>query len=671
MNELTKDFEQNWQNFIEKEVETITQNNLFPISYVDVNEKECIRTLDDFKSDITRLHNEKFTIAVCGAVKAGKSTFLNSLLFGKEVLPAFSTPMTAKLNFIEYSPYKNHFEVNFYSQEEWKRLLETLDEDNLNQLYDRIGLCQMQFGVSENDYIGKSSETLEDLDMLEEYVSDPKAGKGKYTPFVKDVHIRINNPQIEKLCIVDTPGLNDPNTINSDETVKWIRNAHAVIFLLRPKGYEASDKEFVDKNLITTRPENRLWIINKIDDLGDMKKLDSVKSYMRELGRSEEFKEKNLFGEQEKICGYSALICMLNKMQENNEELNEEQEEILDYLPNDFNPDPDNVPGAVSARLYENIGEKRIAAGVSMVEDVYAKKLEWANQKFEDAIRNIKNNEADETTLREQIKKINEVAKNLQSKLEKFQLDFNRSSKRSIGEYLKGPTENKINSIRRSIEGEIDRSTSPEARKRISFSFHNKLRSLFDEYRGDFVAFFEECQIELNKPLSEICKDVKKEFERADIDNTDIDFSPLENIANKPFKIKECVYEMEKQLEECLPGNFFTKLFSREKTQKEECKDVLWDLHEKTLVLLDENIQEFHNNVITTVKAGFDKFSDKIKTSCLEKEKNIGLEPEELKKNKRIFEQQKNEAEKTLQLLTQLKSNYENKLPLQLRSKKL
>ena len=58
---------------------------------------------------------------------------------------------------------------------------------------------------------------------------------------------------------------------------------------------------------------------------------------------------------------------MLNRRQENDEELNDEQEEVLDLMPDDFDPDPDNVPGAVSARLYENIGEKRIAAGVAMV----------------------------------------------------------------------------------------------------------------------------------------------------------------------------------------------------------------------------------------------------------------------------------------------------------------
>ena len=43
-------------------------------------------------------------IGVVGQVKAGKSSFLNSLLFdGESVLPKASTPMTAGLTVLEYT----------------------------------------------------------------------------------------------------------------------------------------------------------------------------------------------------------------------------------------------------------------------------------------------------------------------------------------------------------------------------------------------------------------------------------------------------------------------------------------------------------------------------------------------------------------------------------------
>ena len=51
-----------------------------------------------------------------GQVKAGKSTFLNTLLFdGKEVLPKAPTPKTATLTIMEYSD-KNIIQIEYYSK---------------------------------------------------------------------------------------------------------------------------------------------------------------------------------------------------------------------------------------------------------------------------------------------------------------------------------------------------------------------------------------------------------------------------------------------------------------------------------------------------------------------------------------------------------------------------
>ena len=71
--------------------------------------------------DFENCANEPFTIAVCGQVKAGKSTLLNSLIFGDEVLPSFITPETAKLAFIRYTDEPNsYFKVYWYDDNEWQ-----------------------------------------------------------------------------------------------------------------------------------------------------------------------------------------------------------------------------------------------------------------------------------------------------------------------------------------------------------------------------------------------------------------------------------------------------------------------------------------------------------------------------------------------------------------------
>ena len=64
----------------------------------------------------------KLNIAVVGRVKAGKSTFLNTVIFnGKHILPEAFTPKTATLTKIEYAE-SNSLEVEYYSPDEWQEL---------------------------------------------------------------------------------------------------------------------------------------------------------------------------------------------------------------------------------------------------------------------------------------------------------------------------------------------------------------------------------------------------------------------------------------------------------------------------------------------------------------------------------------------------------------------
>lgn len=51
---------------------------------------------------LSKIKEDVLTIGVIGQMKCGKSTFLNSFLFGRPFLPAATTPMTAALSVITY-----------------------------------------------------------------------------------------------------------------------------------------------------------------------------------------------------------------------------------------------------------------------------------------------------------------------------------------------------------------------------------------------------------------------------------------------------------------------------------------------------------------------------------------------------------------------------------------
>ena len=109
-----------------KELQSINYNEVKKFS------DEISTKFKEFKEGGESLINEGkiLKIGVVGQVKAGKSSFLNSLMFnGENVLPKASTPMTAGLTILEYGE-SNFFEVEYYDEKEWNEFVE-LDKQYL------------------------------------------------------------------------------------------------------------------------------------------------------------------------------------------------------------------------------------------------------------------------------------------------------------------------------------------------------------------------------------------------------------------------------------------------------------------------------------------------------------------------------------------------------------
>ena len=73
---------------------------------------------------LAQQESRKLSIGIVGAVKAGKSSFLNACVFdGDEYLPKAATPMTAALTKISYSETPKAY-IHFYSKEDWRDISE-------------------------------------------------------------------------------------------------------------------------------------------------------------------------------------------------------------------------------------------------------------------------------------------------------------------------------------------------------------------------------------------------------------------------------------------------------------------------------------------------------------------------------------------------------------------
>lgn len=416
---------------VDEAIGRIVQSGILPVGD---ESKGTLLTVEGLKDQIAKLKNAEYTIAVCGGVKAGKSTLLNSLIFGDSVLPVFDTPMTAKLTFIRHAQGNPRFEVEFYDREEWAEIEEEYQGEKRHELGRRLEKCAEK-GIAKGAFISsprRENHVGKDLKDLPEYISDVMSGLGKYTPFVKSVAIYIDHPSLENLQIVDTPGLNDSNTINSAETTKWVREAHAVIYVLEARGASQPDVEFFKTYFPSTAVKSRLFVQNKIDtDTG----YESAKAAIRQYGMLEQYKALGLFGTEETICSYSGLAVLIQKKMQHGKELLPGEKHAVEKRALDLYPgDPDGLEGKLAETLFSGEGAARIETASGWLMQVYAAALAACEQNIASCENQLPDCERSEAELAAEIDKYEKYKCKLEQIAENAKEEFDNELQKKIGQ---------------------------------------------------------------------------------------------------------------------------------------------------------------------------------------------------------------------------------------------
>lgn len=208
-------------------------------------------------------------IGIVGQVKAGKSSFLNALLFeGKDVLPKAATPMTAALTVVKHGK-EFSAKVDCYAQEDWeliekkaeayvsayqnlqkqhaearskKTLLSMLQGTTLPSLeslnshpgkpaQELIKLAQTQ-GIIPSEYYGRTIKLeANSLSELNQEIMNYVGANGKFTPIVKSSTLTLNIKELEGIELVDTPGINDPIISRGEATLQYLGMCDAIFML--------------------------------------------------------------------------------------------------------------------------------------------------------------------------------------------------------------------------------------------------------------------------------------------------------------------------------------------------------------------------------------------------------------------------------------------------------
>ncbi|HBN7595415.1 TPA: dynamin family protein [Pseudomonas aeruginosa] len=244
--------------------------------------------------------NRLMNIGIVGRVKAGKSSLLNALVFdGEPILPKAATPMTAALTTITWGEVFQA-KVEFYgpddinsirfkaSQFETRlaaRKLECLDElvkrrgsqtsgapidmQQLTLMAEKRALSELQreeglFAAHDQfqrmEKSGLDASTLKAHSEIQastpqdlaERLHDYVGANGRFMPFTKTVHVAMPLEALRDICIIDTPGMNDPVQSREERTVELLKICD-VVFIVSPAGQFLNEQDLEVMGRITQK----------------------------------------------------------------------------------------------------------------------------------------------------------------------------------------------------------------------------------------------------------------------------------------------------------------------------------------------------------------------------------------------------------------------------------
>lgn len=221
-----------------------------------IDEAYCKRFYKSFEDQSLR-------IGVVGQMKAGKSSLVNAVVFGRNILPTGMEPVTVTLTEITYG------------EEECAKveLLTKQDIEDIKNSANYVGDDPVLSAKAESAkktieslingyerYLDTSIKTIKVAD-LKEYV----AAGGKYCGLAKSVKIFYNNDNLKGITIIDTPGFNDPISSRGDTTKSALSKCHVLLFVHTEDGYDQTDVNLLTEQIRNAGISEMVDIFNKID----------------------------------------------------------------------------------------------------------------------------------------------------------------------------------------------------------------------------------------------------------------------------------------------------------------------------------------------------------------------------------------------------------------------
>jgi hypothetical protein len=236
-------------------------------------------------------------IAVIGQIKAGKTTFINTLMRKPGLLPTDINPWTAVVSALHFrassTPPEHAAVFQLFSVDEWKqiakgggrlrelteRLVPGFQPDLLRaQLEVMRGRSERRLGAKFEQLLGKSHRFKEITpEMLTDYISagDPNLegspdARRNYSDITRSADLYFNeSPFAFPITLIDTPGTNDPFLVRDEITRRSLENPDIYIFVLSAL-QPLSAADIAMMRLLNGLHKDRIIVfINRVDQLAN------------------------------------------------------------------------------------------------------------------------------------------------------------------------------------------------------------------------------------------------------------------------------------------------------------------------------------------------------------------------------------------------------------------
>jgi len=213
-------------------------------------------SLDLIEQVACRLREHRFTVAVVGEFKTGKSTFVNALL-GVDVVPTDVVPATATLNRLTYGMDSS---------------IEVVYKDGHSQAveFDKL-----------KEFVTKEFVTTELLATIDEVVVHHPA------PYL-----------LSNVDIIDTPGLNDESSM-TEVTLSVLPKIDAAILVISGLSpFTDYTRQFLEERLLASDLGRVIFLVNRLGQLGSVENADKIVSHIeKRIAQNVLDRAKREFGE--------------------------------------------------------------------------------------------------------------------------------------------------------------------------------------------------------------------------------------------------------------------------------------------------------------------------------------------------------------------------------------